>query len=398
MRRTAIALTAAVLLVSLPARAEDPSAALLVTAGEGVGTSSLQVVRSTVSDLLADLGYGIVPVPELEEAVKSSCTDPSCSTTGEPAVLLASLEAPLLVILHLEEEGEEVRIDISIHDLAGRVQKASNVATMSAVLAKSVKLLLDVMPEPGSLPPAQPPEEDPGAAVSLAIHDHHHTSPCSGQSCSGHGRCIEVQGLPACACDEGYAPDTATGLSCRSAIYEPPLTDEPGGHAWGKARRLAIAGSVLDALGLLSLTGGWIFAGAVCGDPYCTMMGFIPGAALMHGIGGPLKLHGLAIANKSAGQKPAGALVVAGWIAYGLTLASLAPMPFAPLFMSEEIFVILPIFYTALHLVSATITYVAGGTAIRRASAALEEDATAALVPYAAPVPGGITLGLAGSF
>jgi len=401
MIRTAI--TAALLLAALPAHAADPALALVVASGEGVGSAKTKVVRSTVSDLIVDLGYDPVPEEKLEEAVKLACTDPVCSKTGEPAALLTTLGAPLLLVMQLIEEGEEIRIDIFIHDLSGAVQDASITSKMSAVLAKSVKLLLEVMPGPGSLPPAQPvsvqpPAVDPGMAVPLAVHDHHHTSPCSGQSCSGHGRCVEVQGLPACACDEGYAPDTATGLTCQTAIHEPALPEDQSIRYWARARRLAIAGFVLDTLGIISLTGGWVFAGAACGDVFCAMLGFIPSAALMHGIAGPLKLHGLTIANKYSGRKPVDGLAIAGWVTYALTLASLAPMPFTPLMMSEEAITVIPIVYTAMHVVSVVITFVAGGRALRLASEVREEKQAASFVPYVSPVPGGISLGLTGTF
>lgn len=35
--------------------------------------------------------------------------------------------------------------------------------------------------------------------------------PCSGITCSGHGRCVVIDGEPVCECDAGYEPD---GLSC----------------------------------------------------------------------------------------------------------------------------------------------------------------------------------------
>lgn len=409
--RAALAVLVPLILATHVATAAEPRAALLVTAGEGIGAASLEVVGSTVGDMIENLDYELVPGEEVDEAVSTSCASPACSTTGEPALLLATLGASVLVVLSLEEEGEEIRVDISIHDVAGQVQKATNVAKMSAVLAKSVKLLLEVMPAPTTLappPPASvtPPDDLPAsataaadAAVSTAIHEHHHTSPCSGQSCSGHGRCVIVKNLPACACDEGYVPDTETGLTCTSAIYEEPRPEEVDSHHYlRKARRLAVAGFVLEALGTASLMGGWLFAGLDCGDPFCAMIGFIPGTVLMHSIAGPLRLHALAIANRHAGRKVVDGYVVAGWVGYGLTLATLAPMPFVPFFGSEEVIVAFPIAFTAVYIASAIITSIAGGRALGLSARVLEPEEYATLVPYAAPVPGGFSLGLAGSF
>ncbi len=39
-------------------------------------------------------------------------------------------------------------------------------------------------------------------------------SVCALVNCSGHGLCIEQDGKPMCACNEGYAPDSTNGLSC----------------------------------------------------------------------------------------------------------------------------------------------------------------------------------------
>jgi hypothetical protein len=404
--RLALAVLAVALLATVDVRAEEPRAALLVTAGEGIGTASRDVVLSTIDDVLLERGYDLVPVEELDAAVASACANPACATTGEPAFLLSSLGIPLLVVLRLEEEGDEIRIDISIHDAQGHVQKASNVASMSAVLAKSVKLLLDILPEPGSLPEPEPDavveeEEEPAApdtAVSSAIHEHHHTSPCSGQSCSGHGRCVQVQGRAACACDEGYAPDTVTGLSCLPAGEEPSPEVDQSGKYLGRARRLAIAGFVMDSLGIATLTAGWVFTGVVCGDPFCTMFGFVQGSVLMHGIAAPLRLHALAIANRYSGRKPVDGYAVAGWVAYGLTLASISMMPFSPFFESEEFFIAIPIVYTAVQLVSAVISGIVGGRALALARDVLEDPDRLSIVPYVAPAPGGASFGLAGSF
>ncbi len=44
---------------------------------------------------------------------------------------------------------------------------------------------------------------------------------CSMISCSGNGVCIEQDGKPTCACNEGYAPDTVNGLSCISQSPAP---------------------------------------------------------------------------------------------------------------------------------------------------------------------------------
>jgi hypothetical protein len=402
--RLALAVLVAALLATVDARAEDARAALLVAAGEGIGTASRDVVLSTIDDVLVERGYDLVPAEDLDAAVAGACADPACSTTGEPAFLLSSLEIPLLVVLRLEQEGDEVRIDISIHDAQGHVQKASNVASMSAVLAKSVKLLLDILPEPGSLPEPEPEavvEEEPPApasAVSVAIHEHHHTSPCSGQSCSGHGSCVQVQGRAACACDEGYVPDTVTGLSCLPAGQEPAAEADQSGKYLGRARRLAIAGFVLDSLGMATLTAGWLFAGLVCEDPFCIVIGFAQGTALMHGIAAPLRLHALAISNRYAGRKPVDGYVVAGWVAYGLTLASISLMAFMPLFGSDETFIALPIVYTAVQLGSNIVSGIVGGRALMLARKVQEDPDRLSIVPCVAPVPGGASFGLAGSF
>lgn len=43
--------------------------------------------------------------------------------------------------------------------------------------------------------------------------------PCTGVSCSGHGTCRVIDESPACACEEGFAPD-ASGLNCVATAAE----------------------------------------------------------------------------------------------------------------------------------------------------------------------------------
>jgi hypothetical protein len=49
-------------------------------------------------------------------------------------------------------------------------------------------------------------------------------SVCATITCSNHGVCIETEGKPTCACNDGYGPDTVNGLSCLPVTSAPALS------------------------------------------------------------------------------------------------------------------------------------------------------------------------------
>jgi hypothetical protein len=68
----------------------------------------------------------------------------------------------------------------------------------------------DATPDPAD-DPDLPPEVTPDSADTTEMDAPDATDPCGGVDCSGHGRCVAVDGLPTCACDSGYYP---VGLDC----------------------------------------------------------------------------------------------------------------------------------------------------------------------------------------
>ncbi len=71
---------------------------------------------------------------------------------------------------------------------------------------------------PGVAVAATPAESAPADATTTPVETVTETGPgsdvCSRISCSGHGKCVVLEGKPSCACDPEYQPDERSGLNC----------------------------------------------------------------------------------------------------------------------------------------------------------------------------------------
>lgn len=245
-------------------------------------------------------------------------------------------------------------------------------------------------------------EEDAGApAISSALHEHHHTNPCNNVDCSGHGMCHVVSGLPVCACEKGYAPDTTSGTRCVPAPYhEPPPGAPARTDGWHTARKLTINGMVLSTIGAVHLAAGWPFTMLMCGFPECGLFGFFPMAALMYGIGTPLVLTGYKKAAQKMGRSHPGSLYVLGWAVYAGELASISVMPFLVVIWDDIAWIVLPIVWSVFHM-AGTIVNMVVAMHVRRIVSRSSGGGQASgwtLHPYVAPVPGGAVAGIGLAF
>jgi hypothetical protein len=243
-------------------------------------------------------------------------------------------------------------------------------------------------------------EEVQSSAVSSALHEHHHTNPCNNVDCSGHGMCHVVSGLPVCACEKGYAPDTSSATRCVPAPYlEPPPVAASRPDRWHLARKLTINGMVLNTIGASLLVAGWPFAMLMCGWPECGLFGFFPTAALMYGIGTPLVLTGYKKAMEKTGRSHPGTLYAVGWALYAAEVASMTAMPFLVVMWSDVAFIVLPAVWSVFHLLGTIMNMVVAQKVrgiVRRSSGGQASGLT--LHPYAAPVPGGAVAGIGLTF
>jgi hypothetical protein len=123
-----------------------------------VGPGTLEVIDEIILQKIPDLEYESLMLTE--EA--SQCTTPGCPE--EARTIGEAVGAAQVVATHLVEEGDGIVIRIFVHDVAtGATEEASAGATASGLLARVVKLLEEVLPEPA--PPVvekpAPPEPEP---------------------------------------------------------------------------------------------------------------------------------------------------------------------------------------------------------------------------------------------
>jgi hypothetical protein len=150
-------LAAAAALATGNAHAGKPVSAVLPTTAEGVSPATLEVVDSILMQKIPDLGYE--PVSAREKA--AGCEAPGCP--GKAAAIAKSLGAAKVVGVHLARDGDEVVVQMLVHDAAtGRVDEGSARTTAQGVLAQVVKLLRSVLGKP---PPPVVPEPAPAAAA-----------------------------------------------------------------------------------------------------------------------------------------------------------------------------------------------------------------------------------------
>jgi hypothetical protein len=97
-------------------------------------------------------------------------------------------------------------------EAASETSGASQTAAASGPASTSVTQPQPTAPTGGEA--ASPPLVSEGGAAATPLPSPPPVSVCSLINCSGHGLCIEQDGKPMCACNEGYTPDSVNGLSC----------------------------------------------------------------------------------------------------------------------------------------------------------------------------------------
>lgn len=150
---------AALVGVAVPARAADPTVAVLPPTGEGIGADTLEVVGSVVVQKVDALGYAVVDAGKEAER----CTAAPCP---EALVVGKALGANTVVAVHLVKEEEEVLVRLMLHDVeTGLGEEVSGTTTPSGVLARVVGLLKKGFPKleqaVEALPGPEPVEPEP---------------------------------------------------------------------------------------------------------------------------------------------------------------------------------------------------------------------------------------------
>jgi hypothetical protein len=200
------------------------------------------------------------------------------------------------------------------------------------------------------------------------------------------------------------ASGKATLAEIGEAEYLGPVTGNvPPGYVdqrMGKIKRMAAAGYVLVSLALASAAAGWIFWGVAHAQPdaadfYTTLIGWetlIPASILFFAAGSPCLLYADVRARHLVGLKPIDGVGITGWIFYGITWTSgiqyMLGIP--PVFAMVS---------SASLALGSIVSLVAGIRASRIAGKHIGTGARpVTLVPSVTPLPGGISIGVAGSF
>jgi hypothetical protein len=203
---------------------------------------------------------------------------------------------------------------------------------------------------------------------------------------------------------ELLASGKATLSEIGEAEYLGPVTGnvQPGyvDQRMGKIKRMAAAGFVLVSLALASAAAGWIFWGVAHAQPdaadfYTTLIGWetlIPASVLFYAAGSPCLLYADVRARHLVGIKPIDGVGITGWVFYGIAWTS----------GIQYILGIPPVFAivsSASLALGSIVSLVAGARATRIASKHIGADARPiTLVPSITPLPGGISIGVAGAF
>jgi hypothetical protein len=240
-----------------------------------------------------------------------------------------------------------------------------------------VLLLLTQQPDPDKL--------------GSTLHEHHHTSPCAGQTCSGHGTCELMGDLPFCNCFEGY---TSTGLSCvPDASLSAEEEDEQTKPVprWGVVRGRAVVGALLSTMSVLFAGAGWIFRYS---DERPGMVGMFVSSMATHALAGPMSLTALYGARLYASQKTRDGHLIASWAIYAAAIGIAHPMLFT-LFRID----VLGIVYSAAAGLSAILLGAASARAMRISRKHIGWKKKALIpMPWMAAIPGGTAVGVGGSF
>ncbi len=156
--------------------------------------------------------------------------------------------------------------------------------------------------------------------------------PCEKVTCSNHGNCIVKGGEPVCACDEGFIPDTTTGMSCQPVSQDnsqdtapaapaapvAPVAPAKLGDGWALGASITGFAATPVFLGL----GGAAVATTQEGYDNAVPIGLGGGALIVVGIMGPLVNGGSKSARRSAGVDGILGARIAAWALYGLTMAN----------------------------------------------------------------------------
>jgi hypothetical protein len=161
---------AALVGVAAPARAAEPTVAVLPATGEGIGADTLEVVGSVAIQKVDALGYAVVDAgKEAERCTAAPC--PEALDVGK------TLWADTVVAVHLVRQEEEVLVRLLLHDVASGIsEEVSGTSTPSGVLARVVGLLkkgfakleqaLEALPGPEVEPEPVVVEPEPVVEIS----------------------------------------------------------------------------------------------------------------------------------------------------------------------------------------------------------------------------------------
>ncbi len=156
---------------------------------------------------------------------------------------------------------------------------------------------------------------------------------CTGLTCSNHGTCVVKAGEPVCACDDGYVPDTTTGLSCQPVAPLPAAAPTSVAPVYSSTTPSVNANQPLsDGWALGGAIVGYVFAPITVGLPLLatnwvntendTPVYVIAGTFLLSfAAAAPISFAGGKSArNKAEGINGVVAMRVIGWVFYGVQL------------------------------------------------------------------------------
>ncbi len=356
--RCLLAASAALLLASGPASAQDPKAVLLPVTAEEVGSGMQETVQSVVAEKIASLEISVV--------VGGGGSEDEAG-------------ADFVVSVHLSREGEQFLVRIKALSVAdGTSKQAQASADKAGLLNAASKLVEEVMPAP---------------------------DPCKGVDCSGHGICLVEGEAPYCECDVGYVVE---GLGCRkhevkqtSAKKKKQLLLEKkdarqvkGLVGAGFLFTLASLGTNLGAYVSLCIfrrpNGQERESEAATGKAWVGLQ--IAGLST-HAIGVPLLLGSALKLRSSLGLRPATAQNVSGWVLYGAAAFTMG-MSFWPKVSFAMSTVTIPILVAC-----AWLSFYEAGNALEVARAgSMDLERSALVVPFVSALPGGFSAGVGGVF
>ncbi len=197
------------------------------------------------------------------------------------------------------------------------------------------------------------------------------------------------------------ASGQATLVEVGEAEYLGPVTSDVApayvDDRMGKVQSMVNTGYSLIGLSLISATSAWLFlvgdlVRGLNSNLWVSFLVMMPVSVLMYSIGSPCLLSASARARHLVGLKPVDGLGIAGWVLYGNSLAT-GSLFFGgwPPYIAMA--------YSASLIAGAVVSLVAGHRAARIANEQLKgRSVPVTLVPSVTPLPGGISIGVAGAF